>query len=94
MSNISKKYKWSIYRSICYGAFIGTLFASYTIYQSYSLVLKYQDPDDPDKLSFIDLYLDTESQLFYYALGQIVGSIVGGAFIFGVIAKIRNYFIK
>jgi hypothetical protein len=64
MNNISKKYKWSIYRSIRNGAVIGILYSFYSVYQGASLILSYQDVDDPDVLTFFDL-MDTKSDFFY-----------------------------
>ena len=84
MSNIFEKHKWSISRSIRNGAVIGILFSFYSLYQEVS---------SSDAITFYDL-IDTKGLRFYAALGEIIGGLVGGAFIFGVIAKIRNFFIK
>ena len=83
MSNISEKHKWSIYRSIRNGAVIGILFSFYSLYQ---------EVYTSDTFTFYDM-IDGRARIFA-VLGEIIRGLVGGAFFFGVIAKIRNLFIK
>ena len=84
MNNFSSKYEWNIYRAILYGFICGILFSFYSIYQEITT---------NDALNFYEI-INTRGVVFYTLLGEIVGGVVGGAFLFGVVAKIRNLFIK
>ena len=73
-----------MYNSIRNGAVVGLINAFYSIYS---------DISKNSTVNFSDI-IDIQGVIFYASIGQIIGNIIGGAFLFGVIALIRNYFVK
>lgn len=76
MTPIQSK-KWNLWKVILIGAVIGALYSAYGVLT------------EDWEIRFGAL---PKSQHFSAAFGEVIGGTVGGAFLFGLVALIRNYF--
>ena len=78
--------KWNYIKSLRNGCIFGFFYSPYLIYQD----IQESIPDGLE-VNFSDILA---AFITPYSLGLTIGHIIGGAFLFMIIAGIRNLFVK